>query len=307
MTFSEFKKIWDSIPVYENGYLKIKWKHPLDLHIGYHTDNSKSFVLMNTGKIGDIPSSFAVSARNIKLTDGTWILEFRLLHESYEDIFLRLCWDMIDFTYESQQPLTDFIMRYKNWQKFLQYMKGDVMSFQRQKGLLGELLYLKEILISMDKEAAVEAWVGPEGSDQDFVFSDTWTEVKSLALSAESVSISSLQQLDQEKDGILEVYFLEKTTPGQNRVALPEVVAQVRRLLRYQERLLDHFDMKLFKYGYREKDELEYKKNYFRLVENRDYVVSSDFPKLTRKKVDIGIESCCYSISLAVLEGHRKR
>lgn len=214
---------------------------------------------------------------------------------------------MIDFTYESQQPLTDFIMRYKNWQKFLQYMKGDVMSFQRQKGLLGELLYLKEILISMDKEAAVEAWVGPEGSDQDFVFSDTWTEVKSVALSAESVSISSLQQLDQEKDGILEVYFLEKTTPGQNRVALPEVVAQVRRLLRYQERLLDHFDMKLFKYGYREKDELEYKKNYFRLVENRDYVVSSDFPKLTRKKVDIGIESCCYSISLAVLEGHRKR
>ena len=103
-------------------------------------------------------------------------------------------------TYDSQQPLTDFIMRYKNWQKFLQYMKGDVMSFQRQKGLLGELLYLKEILISMDKEAAVEAWVGPEGSDQDFVFSDTWTEVKSVALSAESVSISSLQQLYQEKD-----------------------------------------------------------------------------------------------------------
>lgn len=133
------------------------------------------------------------------------------------------------------------------------------------------------------------------------------TEVKSVALSAESVSISSLQQLDQEKDGILEVYFLEKTTPGQNRVVLPEVVAQVRRLLQYQERLLDHFDMKLFKYGYREKDELEYKKNYFRLVENRDYLVSSDFPKLTRKKVDIGIESCCYSISLAVLEGHRKR
>lgn len=44
------------------------------------------------------------------------------------------------------------------------------MSYQRQKGLLGELIYLSEIIDLLGIEAAIDAWTGPDGSDQDYVF-----------------------------------------------------------------------------------------------------------------------------------------
>lgn len=306
MTFQEFKEKWKNIPEFTNGYLSLGIKHPLDFHIGYYSSDSKSLVIMDTEKISNIPSSYAVSARNVKLSDGIWILEFQLLQNSFEDVFLRLCWDMIDYSENSKETLKELIARYMSWQKFLQYRKKSILSFQRQKGLLGELLYFQEHL-SKGKEDIVSSWVGPDGSDQDFIFGDFWAEIKAVKMSAEVVGISSLQQLDQTTVGKLEAYFLEQTTPGNNRIILPMIVKTLRTTFNEQPLLLDRFNIKLYKYGYDDADIEEYKKNIFRLTEHRTYIVDDDFPKLVRNNVNHGIANCSYTLSLNALEKHRER
>ncbi len=307
MTFSDFQVRWKDIPYRENSYLSLGNVHPLNLQIGRAANYYKSLVVMNSGKIKDIPSSYAVRAVNPPLANGNYALEFQLVHDTFDEEFQRLCWDMIEVTIESPQPLKDMIARYMTWQKLLQYRHTGVLSFENQKGLLGELLYLEELLSSMACTEAVNAWCGPEGSDQDFVMANTWTEIKTVALAATTVKISSLQQLDQEIDGILKVYILEKSTEGPGRVTLPDVVSRVKSALAEEPQVLDRFEMKLFKYGYRQAEENEYRKNWFRLVESREFTVTNGFPKLTRENIPSGVAECTYDLSLLSLESFRRQ
>ena len=307
MTFNDFQIRWKDIPYRENSYLSLGNVHPLNIQIGRAANYYKSLVVMNSGKIKNIPSSYAVRTVNPLLANGNYALEFQLVHDSFDEEFQRLCWDMIEVTIGSPQPLKDMIARYMTWQKLLQYKQTEVLSFENQKGLLGELLYLEELLTTITCTDAVNAWCGPEGSDQDYLMETTWTEIKTVALAATTVKISSLQQLDQEIDGLLRIYVLEKSTEGPDRLTLSNVVNQIKTSLAEEPQVLDRFEMKLFKYGYRQKDEDEYRKNWFRLVESREFSVTDDFPKLTRKNVPFGVDDCTYDLSLLSLESFRRQ
>lgn len=306
MIFQEFKDRWNSIVARSNCFLSAGIIHPLNLQMGYYSSMYKSFIIMDTGVVPDIPSSFAIKAVNTQLQNGSWILEFQLIHHSFEEEFLRLCWDMIETTQKSEAPLKEIILRYLSWQKFLQYSTRDIMSFQKQKGLLGELIFLKECIEKMGCEASVSSWNGPDGSDQDFLFQNSWAEVKTIALASEKIGISSLQQLEQEVDGILVVNILEKSTTGDGRITLSEVVSELRNSMKESGKVLDGFEMKLFKYGYRDSDVAEYKKNYFRFIEQRTYLVDERFPRLVRSNVATEVVSCKYDISLSAIEKYRR-
>lgn len=306
MKFDELKDKWDNMPTVGNGFLKLGLEHPLDLQIGYSRSAYKSFVVMDAGIIKNIPSSFAVKVINVQLTNMSWILEFQLVHPSFEEEFLRLCWDMIEYSSKEENTLNALIHRYMTWQKLLQYENKSVMSFQRQKGLLGELIFLSQEIDDIGVEEAIDSWTGPDGTDQDFLFPADWAEVKSVSLASETVRISSLQQLQQEKDGQLILYILESTTAGEDRVCLVDVVNEIKTRLAYNTRYLDRFDLKLYKYGYRKSHENEYRENQFRFIEKREYIVNDSFPKLVGDNVSSEIVSCKYELSLAAIEKYRR-
>ncbi len=306
MKFDELKDKWDNMPAVGNGFLKLGLEHPLDLQIGYSRNAYKSFVVMDTGIIKNIPSSFAVKVTNVQLTNMSWILEFQLVHPSFEEEFLRLCWDMIEYSSKEENVLNALIHRYMTWQKLLQYENKSVMSFQRQKGLLGELIFLSNMIDDIGVETAVDSWTGPDGSDQDYQFASEWVEIKSISLASETVRISSLQQLQQEKEGQLIVYILESTTAGEDRISLVDVVNEIKTKLANNARYLDRFDLKLYKYGYRKNHENEYLENQFRFIEKREYVVNDVFPKLVSENVSSEIVSCKYELSLAAIEKYRR-
>ncbi len=306
MKFDELKEKWDNMPAVDNGFLKLGLEHPLDLQIGYSQSAYKSFVVMDTGIIKNILSSFAVKVTNVQLKNMSWILEFQLVHPSFEEEFLRLCWDMIEYSSKEENALNALIHRYITWQKLLQYENKSVMSFQKQKGLLGELIYLSKMIDDIGDEAAVDSWTGPDGSDQDYLFPSDWAEIKSVSLASETVHISSLQQLQQEREGQLIVYILESTTAGDDRVCLVDVVNEIKIKLMNNARILDRFDLKLYKYGYRKSHENEYRDNQFRFIEKREYVVNDIFPKLVGENVCSEIVSCKYELSLAAIEKYRR-
>lgn len=306
MNYNELKEKWDNMPVVGNGFLKLGIEHPLDLQIGYSKSAYKSFIVMDTGMMRNIPSTFAVKVSNIQLKNMSWILEFQLVHLSFEEEFLRLCWDMIEYSSKEENTLNALIHRYMTWQKLLQYENKSVMSFQKQKGLIGELIYLSKMIDDIGVEMAVDSWTGPDGSDQDYQLPSEWAEIKSVSLSSETVHISSLQQLQQEMDGQLIVYILESTTAGDDRISLVDVVNEIKTKLANNARYSDRFDLKLYKYGYRKSHENEYLENQFRFIEMREYVVNDVFPKLVGGNISSEIVSCKYELSLAAIEKYRR-
>ena len=305
ITFSEFEKQWSSMPNADNTYIKLSLEHPLDLRVGYHGVGEKSLVIMDPEASIKLPLGKAINVQYEKLSNGRDILEFRLMNHEYEEEYVRLCWDMISSSQNEEHATQAMIKRYSYWMRLLS-AGNDSFGFSQQKGLLGELIYLDECIGSKGAEAAVSSWQGPDGGDQDFQFDIGWTEIKTVPLAGEKVRISSMQQLDQEQDGVLVVYVLEKTVAGEGRYNLVEMVNHIEGEISSEPQTLDMFEMKLYKYGYRKSDIDRYKEYYFRLVESRRFDVSSDFPRLTRSNVDDAVASCEYELSLSAIEKYRR-
>ena len=146
-----------------------------------------------------------------------------------------------------------------------------------------------------------------QGSDQDFVFPNEWAEVKAVSISSTEVTISSLQQLDREDDGLLIIYFMDKTTSsGKQTISLNEVIGEIRAKT-FDLRLRNVFDCKLAKYGFLDKDAESYKEYRYRLVEKHTFSVGHSFPRLTRKNIPVAITNAKYGINLAIIDSFRSR
>lgn len=309
MTLDDLKKQWEKIPEYTVGYLQLAINHPLKFQIGRNLNNTKSLIILCSDQIKQIPSSSEIQAMSMKFKNGQWILEFRLLNSKSDELFLQLCWDLIKCSNYGKNPLQIVILRYKKWQKLLQFRRKKQLSFIEQKGLLGELLYMEFLLDEMDiaPEVILDAWMGPEGNNQDYIFDTTWAEIKTITMEADSVRISSLEQLDCDKDGTLEILILEEEGPGTKQISLISEVKLLRLKFIKNPVLLDQFNVKLTKCGYIDDDEEEYGKHQFRFIAHNTYLVNSDFPKLIKRNVPLGITNCEYAISLVAMDKFKRR
>lgn len=202
MTINELQEKWNSISPYTGGFLLVSGNHPLAFHIGYYGEQM-CFMVLNTGKRSKINSSKAIHASCVQTNDNKYALQFLLNYSSLTELFIKLCWDLIDCSKNSPNPVDAIIDRFNAWIRLLQKKGEGLLSSSAQKGLIGELLFLKESIISRGAQVSLAAWVGPEGSDQDYLFESEWCEIKATTIASVSVSISSLQQLDREDFGKL--------------------------------------------------------------------------------------------------------
>ena len=306
MTFEEFKTRWNSIPMFYNSYLGIDSEHPLNINIGYADANEKTLYVLDAYEVENLPSSRSIFATCSQMDNEKWTFSFKLIQPENEEVFMRLCWDLVESSrtaYTNTLPF--FLKRYTMWQKLLEQARPDIMSASRQKGLFGEITYLLNLIDLFGAEKAVSSWSGPEGADQDFIYDDTWAEVKSIALASANVTISSLEQLDTENDGYLVVYRIEKTTAQDaHGITLYDIVQKTQTLLAEGTYTKEQFELKLFLYGY--KDSQEYNRTSYKYWGDEHYFVSKDFPRLTKKNLPNEISFAKYGLNLATIEIFKK-
>lgn len=84
------------------------------------------------------------------------------------------------------------------FQAFLQ--KRASFNESKLKGLVGELIVLQQLL---DLNKTVYGWIGAQGEPIDFVYDDIQIEVKSVENISKPVSVSSLEQLSNERINLL--------------------------------------------------------------------------------------------------------
>jgi hypothetical protein len=306
MTLNDFKGKWDAMPIYANAFLLLDCNHPVEFNIGYEELNQKTLLVMHSGEIHNIASSKSIVASNYQFPDGTWVLTFRLVRNDNEDVFLRFCWDIIESSRNNNGDKIEFILqRYKKWLKLMEYNRQDIMSGSMQKGLLGELLFLKELISTMGDTKAVNSWSGPDDADQDFIYDNTWTEIKAVSADAERVEISSIEQLDNNIGGTLRVYYLETTTPDNALgFTLAKIVSDVKTLISGNPEAKELFEHKIFMYGYEDKPCYDFQK--YRLCKVDEYDIRNNFPRITKDSINPAIVRAQYSISFAAIEDFKK-
>jgi len=298
--FENLRVQWKNTLKVERGYTFIDTT-PLECYIGYDEKLRRTLLIRCKHEIKLPPSSKTVEIIQRKRKDGRFDLLLSLLSENEAAVFIEMCRDLLTFSEgakDESEALKNFWLRYKHWQNLFLAAKSDLLSEERQRGLIGELLFLREqINAGRQLKEAVAGWLGPLKEHQDFSYGEMWYEIKTVLEQAEKVRIQSIEQLSLDTIGELVVYRLAKISEG---FTLNSLIQNLSELLSKEPSAAQRFEVLLFQTGYVERE--EYGEQNYRLADSLRFVVDEKFPRLTKNNLPPAIVEASYMLNLRALE-----
>jgi hypothetical protein len=199
------------------------------------------------------------------------------------------------------EALTTTLNVITKWKKLFDKINFNGLTLEQQKGLIGELLFFNSAL-NHDKApgSVLNAWTGPEFDAKDFTFGSFGIEIKFTSAKQPRVKVSNERQLDAEnlKELFLVLYSTEDVK--ENGFSLNSLVEQIRTKISNEEER-NYFNGKLQLIGYFDDDRDYYGKMYS-LKKTFAFAVSSEFPKIVKSQLPLGIYDTSYSIELSAVE-----
>lgn len=293
-----------------DAFHRVDASHPLDLYIGIDEKRRWTLLLVTVFEPPEMNSSKMISVNKGQRKDGRWAVSLSLVDNTYKDLFLQLCGDIIDSSRDLQdkkKAISFVAKRYWEWRELLANSRKDILSINEAKGLLGEMVFLKEYLAPLyGIEKAALSWAGPRKAHQDYIIDDTWYEVKTIASSRTDVGISSIEQLDVNTPGELIVIRADKTSVvNRNAINLNQIYHLLLNAIT-NDSVKSTFSSMLFQYGYYPRAEYESADYVFEIKEIAHYSVSSDFPCLRRNCLPASVSEASYSLLLPSILPFRK-
>ena len=267
-------------------YYRFDRSHPVAWYIGLDGRNRYSLFVITKTQPKNIGSTKLMNVFVGERKDSSYGITFSLLEKRNLDLFVHFCEDLILYTKHitKAEAIADSICgRYIQWQKAFIKTDGKLLSYEQIKGLIGELCFLKMMMIPLyGPEMAIDSWSGIEFTDQDFSCDGTWYEVKSTVSGATTVKISSVEQLDVVEIGHLVVVALDKTSEADtSRLTLNSIVELVIKSLPSRSSRKKYNGMTIYK-------------------------VDTSFPCLRKKDTPAAVQNIKYEISLAAIDSFRE-
>lgn len=292
--------------IHDNSWRRIDENHPLDIFIGKDDNGCYAFEYLGHFKINKrIRSSKLIEVAHYTQKDDTMSLVLSLTDNNCVRQFCAFCNDIVNSTEsmpDNDSGYETICNLYFTWQKMFR-AQTTLLSENEIKGLIGELLFLKEELIPLyGISDSLAAWAGPDAAKKDFSINDTWYEIKSVDCSKNIVKISSIEQLESDTIGQLVIYRLEKMAEGYTGITLNTLIEDMMSLI------TSVADKELFieklsnaKYTY----ESQYDSYVYVIIDMERFVVSNNFPRLERSKLHKAISSASYELTISELLDYR--
>lgn len=280
-------------------FSRIDDEHILDLHIGLDEKGRKSIELRSIFKPVKVTGTSAIDVTQYTKPEYNTI-RFSLKDDDMSGLFYKFCEDIIEQTKDLKNEKDGYkaiTTRFFQWKKMFVLSKNTFLTEPEIMGMIGEILFLRGPLADeIGLSEALKSWSGQELTHKDFSCSDKWYEVKTISRGNTTVRISSLEQLDSDKNGELIVYSLEKMSPAYNGISLNKLILETRQMFLSADDA-DTFLAKVAMQGY------EYNNYYdefvFEVSGLTRYKVTDQFPKLTHANVPKEITKANYDLALA--------
>lgn len=302
---------WDEIAVPDTDYnvRLVGTPTPVRCYWGRDRDGCYIFVMELEGE------HFSQFRRNVATVNGVDVdlresasagrqrLILTLERQVDRDLFEGLCRTLLSalaVASDSASSLAVSLAHIKRWKTFLSG-KGGHLSGEEVRGLFAELIFLLEMLDRFSPVEAVEAWLGPERSHQDFIFGNTAVEVKSISGAERSViRISSEDQLEALNEALfIRVYRLSNLPDAVEAVSLNALVSRVQERIADAE-AIEEFQRKLVVHRYAPLP--EYDLPLLVVSETMTFRVEEGFPRLIRSLLPNGVVKVCYDIQIEDIE-----
>ncbi len=231
-------------------------------------------------------------------------LVFKLLEFKHKDIFAVLCEDLIASIQEetNERKLVKAILnRFEKWKSLFSKIGLQGLTPEEQRGLFGELYFLKKYLqLYNNYSEVINTWGGPEKQVRDFQSGDWAVEVKTThGNNHQKVHISSERQLDTTNIGDLFLYHISLDQMQNSGETLNNIVDSVVDILQSDTLALNRFKSKIYEVGYFELQRDLYDSVGYFVRQDVFYKVENDFPRIQEHEIRSGVGDVKYSIILS--------
>ena len=281
--------------------------HPLFLYWG--VDARNRYVFVYDGEILAMPEqralpSLAGIAMAVVLQEGRAKLVLILNETGNWELFHALCSDIIRATAhlkEASHGPSIVLRRLKRWQDFLKKERSGLLTIDKIKGLIGELLFLSDpVASSFGWNDAVTFWKGPEDAPQDFAVHETAVEVKCQSGGSKpSVRISSVEQLNPQLPEAYLVVYTIATASGDDSTHfnLNSLIDTIREQLQTaSEAARERFEDLIYLAGYVSSE--KYLEFSFSKIAVKCFKIVDGFPRILLSGVPDGVDSLSYVLQL---------
>lgn len=285
---------------------KIESNNEIKIFYGLSKEGKKRLAFLSKMTPEQIESTKMISVSYYKDNDNLNWLSFDLENNNYSNLFYTFCSDMVNSLsglHNEEEEIEYLKQRFYNWKKMFQNISTKELSEEKEQGLYGELYFLYKYMIpkyGIDK--SILSWAGPLKFNKDFSIDNTWYEIKTSSVSASSIKITSINQLDSEEDGYLGVVKVEKMSPeykGKHSSILDLIQAIIEDVDSIQ--LQDNFLNKIIESGIGPENNFGSRR--FEVKNSIIYEVSEQFPRLTKENIGfVEIENASYTINLSGID-----
>lgn len=319
-----FSEIWEKLEegaanAPESGFLswRIMPESSFDISLALKRPENKRTVLIRINKQnilspGNLPhgKGFSLNQTVFKedKTDHA-TLELILEDRNYSDIFRSLVQDIINTCSGESTERTMVQSLYKRlqmWQHFLEHYGSEGLNEMQQRGLYGELRFLRDYVIpELGVAEAVQSWRGPQKAQHDFQISGIAIEVKTGSeKQPQTIKISSEQQLDDCGLNALFLYYISLKVVVGSGETLPDIIEEIRSLCDSGLQILDEFNKLLLLAGYVDSHKEKYSQKGYNDRSFYIFNVKEGFPRITEKDLKEGIGNVEYTIDLSACLPH---
>ena len=241
------------------------------------------------------------------LSDGP-IFCIRLRNGKHLELFETLCRDIVaagELEETEEDALNIAIKRTYRWHYLLRSGKLDCLTEEEQKGLVGEIEFLKLLINSLGATEALQSWMGPTGAPKDFELAADCIEVKARrSASKPTVKITNEHQLADVSGHRLwlSVISVDRVSGYQGKT-LTEIVNEVTALIESADpALVVGWEIKLSDAGYDAQH--DYSAWRWAVSAPDFYFVGEGFPRITTP-VSPGVTGVSYSLELSACSPFR--
>jgi hypothetical protein len=221
-----------------------------------------------------------------------------------KDCFRTLCIDVLKNLVPcktSSEAVRTLYRRLQHWKRFFQTRPPEGLSREETVGLFGEVeLFEKCLQWGLFPQLLSDAWHGPLGTNQDFLFGKIAIEVKAVVVNeAGSFRVSNLRQLDDR--GLTHLYLSHTAydfRSGSGRT-LTSLVRSVRSMIAHASDALATFDDRILSAGYIDSDPSPFANHGFTQRQRSYFRIQDGFPRILESQLSAGISDVCYTVHLA--------
>ena len=280
------------------GILKRSILKEVGLSVGYDTVDNKKILLLEIEdpemiNDSDFPEWEGTELGKRQVGPEKYAIMLKLLDEENLSIYNALIKDLHSSIAQAEtnlEAVTCFTNVFYKWYEFFKKFGTKALSEQAQRGIYGELYFIKKHLL--DKSDAVNvlnSWQGHELKHHDFSFPNGVAEVKTTIRKAhKKVHIASEKQLDNTGLPNLYLYCITLNMDANNGQSLVEMGNSLSDFFDQYPNAAVLFNKFLSNTGYLTEHEEHYHENKYIFKNEYLFEVRDDFPRIIDPSEGVG-------------------